>query len=179
MQPPQGRFTSGGRYAHLRRRVLLAGDHRTASPGCPGQRHTITASLRHIRPGPAHRVLPDPVRRNGALSLRRPFSRHGQGSGEADKPPVRPNRRVFPDRAEERRLRDVRCRPAWRRPSPADQCSGISGGGIHPPSSRSSTPATASATWSCHGCATTCTPIGRPAAEVPQRTTAQGQPVRL
>ena len=37
----------------------------------------------------------------------------------------------------------------------------------------------ANATSSRHGGATTCTPMGRPSGEVPQRTTAPGQPVRL
>ena len=219
----------------------------------PGRRHAGRESFRHIGPCPAHRVLPDPVRRNGALLFAGPSADMVKEAGKLTNPPFDRNRRVLPNRAKERRLRDVRIfyrgrqsahrqsrlyRPAApaapvmlqkscrlgengrnpgnpavpradhdvtacacsgaaaclshehglslcvprglaRRPSPADQRLGISGGGSHPPSSRSSNPATASATWSRHGCATTCTPIGRPAVEVPQRTTAQGQPVRL
>ena len=48
-----------------------------------------------------------------------------------------------------------------------------------PPSARSSAAAAASATSSRHGRATSCTPIGSPSGELPQRTTAAGQPVRL
>ena len=39
--------------------------------------------------------------------------------------------------------------------------------------------ATANATSSRHGRATICTPIGKPFLELPARTTAAGQPVRL
>ena len=54
-----------------------------------------------------------------------------------------------------------------------------SGGADQPPSACSTTPAAASATSSRHGRATSWTPIGRPSAEVEQRTVAAGQPETL
>ena len=53
------------------------------------------------------------------------------------------------------------------------------GGRCQPPEAASTTAAAASATSSRHGCATSCTPIGRPSGDVPPRTTTAGQPVRL
>ncbi len=53
------------------------------------------------------------------------------------------------------------------------------GGGCQPPDAASTTAAAASARSSRHGRATSWTPIGRPSGDVPPRTTAAGQPVRL
>jgi hypothetical protein len=56
---------------------------------------------------------------------------------------------------------------------------GHSGGRCQPPSASSKYCATARATSSRQGRATICTPRGNPSGDVPPRTTAAGQPVRL
>lgn len=55
----------------------------------------------------------------------------------------------------------------------------FSDGRRQPPKSASIRWATARATSSRQGRATTCTPIGNPSSDVPARTTALGHPVRL
>src|ERR1039458_9347155 len=52
-------------------------------------------------------------------------------------------------------------------------------GACQPPHSRSRRRATARAISSLHGAAAICTPMGRPVAETPQRTTAAGHPDML
>src|ERR1017187_6711084 len=52
-------------------------------------------------------------------------------------------------------------------------------GACQPPNSRSKRRATASAISSLQGATAICTPMGRPAAETPQRTTAAGHPDTL
>lgn len=68
-----------------------------------------------------------------------------------------------PNHAKERRLESARAYPP---------------GGRQPPSAASMHAAAARATSSCHGPAMTWTPTGS-SSELPARTTAQGQPVRL